>query len=310
MTLSPDRKFLYSTHAPVEFGGKTHEEVTAFRTQGRPGQLELLNRQSACGSAACHLSVDKTGRTVVVANYETGSVACFPICADGTLAPISTFVQHVGASINPARQEGPHAHCARFSPDNRFVCAADLGLDQVVVYEHLIAESGPTLKLSSHASVSTGAGPRHLHFHPQGRFLYVLNELGNSVTVFAWDATPGTLTELQTIATLPDDWTGESYCADLAITPNARWLHATNRGHDSITAYSIADDGRLTLIGTCPSGGKEPQNLVLAPGGEVLLCANMKSDSIAIFRIDAKSGRLLLAGEPQPVPSPSCIQFL
>jgi 6-phosphogluconolactonase len=269
-----------------------------------------LNRQSTRGSAACHLSVDDTGGTVAVANYETGSVACIPVCADGTLAPVSTFAQHEGSSVNPARQESPHAHCVRFSPDNRFVCAADLGLDRVVVYEHQFAESRPTLKPASYAIVPVGAGPRHLHFHPNARFLYVLNELGNSVTVFAWDDSHGRLTQLQTISMLPDDWTGESYCADLAITPNARWLYATNRGHDSITAYSIADDGRLTLIGTRPSGGKEPQNLAIAPGGEVLLCANMKSDTVAIFLIDAKSGRLVLAGEPQRVPSPSCIQFL
>lgn len=309
MAISKDRKFLYAIHAPGEFGGKNDEQVAAYEIVGRSGDLKLLNRQSARGTAACYLDVDATGKTVVLANYTTGSVASFPVKSDGSLGEATSFVQHRGSSIDKARQEGPHAHCMVISPDNRFAFAADLGLDQVLGYRLDPATAKLSANQPAFVKTTPGAGPRHLTFHPSGERVYVINELANSVTFFAYDTKSGTLVERQTIATLPKDFKGESYCADLKITPNGRFLYGTNRGHDSIAAYRIGDDGRLTLMAIEPSLGKGPQNLAITPGGEFLLCANMPGNNVVIFRIDSQTGAITRVGEPTSMPSPSCIMI-
>ena len=309
MAVSPDGRFLYAIHAPGKFGGESHEQVGAYQIVGRSGRLKLLNRQSALGSAACYLDVDAGGKTVVVANYSTGSVAALPVHEDGSLDQASSFIQHEGSSVDPARQQGPHAHCIVVSPDNRFVYSADLGLDQVLGYRL----DATTAKLSPNQppfiKTSPGAGPRHLTFHPNGQWVYVINELHNSVTMFDYDSGPGTLTEQQTISTLPEGFDGKSHCADLKITPNGRFLYGTNRGHDSIAAYRIGDGGRLTLLKIEPSLGKGPQNLAVTPGGELLLSANMPGKNVVVFRIDPQTGDLTAVGEPVSMPGPSCIMI-
>ena len=190
LALSPDGKFLYSIHAPGQFGGKYHEQVAAYEIVGRTGQLKLLNRQSALGSAACYLDVDATGKTVLVANYATGSVASLPVREDGSLGEASSFVQHAGSSVDAARQEGPHAHCIVVSPDNRFAYAADLGLDQVLGYRLEAATAKLSPNRQPFVRTPPGAGPRHLTFHPNGKHVYVINELSNSVTVFDYEGNP------------------------------------------------------------------------------------------------------------------------
>ena len=309
LALSPDRKFLYSIHAK-QFGGKENEQVAAYEIIGRTGQLKLLNRQSALGTAACYLHVDATGKTVVVANYSTGSVASLPVKSDGSLGEAASFVQHVGSSVNSARQKEPHAHCIVVSPDNRFVFAADLGLDQVLSYRLDAKTSKLTPNQPPFAKSPAGAGPRHLTFHPRGKQVYVINELSNSVTVFDYNAESGSLIETQTISTLPKEFTGTSHCADLKISSNGRFLYGTNRGHDSIAAYRIAEDGRLTLIGIEPSLGQGPQNLAITSGGELLLCANLPGKNLAVFRIDPETGALKSVGAPVSILSPSCIMLL
>jgi len=309
LALSPNKKFLYSIHAK-QFGGKEKEQVAAYEVVGRTGELKLLNRQSAEGTAACYLDVDTSGKSVLVANYTSGSVASLPVKADGSLGEPASFFQHMGSSVNPKRQKEPHAHCIVVSPDNKYAFAADLGLDQILCYKLDPA----TAKLSANeppfAKTPAGAGPRHLTFHPNGKRVYVINELLNSVTVFDYDAKSGTLTEKQTISTLPDDFKGTSYCADLKITPDGKYLYGTNRGHDSVAAYSIAEDGKLSLIAIEPSLGKGPQNLAITAGGDWLLCANMPGNNVAVFGIDPKTGRLKSAGDPIKQPSPSCIMLL
>jgi len=308
LALSPNNKFLYSIHAKT-FGGKESEEVAAYEIDGSAGQLKLLNRQSALGTAACYLDVDATGKTVVVANYSTGSVASLPVRTDGSLGEAATFIQHEGSSVDPARQTGPHAHCIVASPDNRFVYAADLGLDQVLAYRLDPATAKLSPNQQPFVKTPLGAGPRHLTFHPSGKHVYVINELSNSVTLFDYDAESGMLTARQTISTLPKDFGGTSHCADLKITPDGRFLFGTNRGHDSIAAYEIGDAGRLTLLGIEPSLGKGPQNLAITAGGELLLCANMPGNNVAVFRIDRKTGGLQSVGEPVSTTSPSCIMI-
>jgi 6-phosphogluconolactonase len=309
ITLSPDRRFLYSIHAPGQFGGTADEQVAAYEIDGESGRLRLLNRQSARGTAACYLDVDSTGKTVVLANYGTGSVASFPIHGDGSLGEATSFIQHAGSSVNPDRQEGPHAHCIVVSPDNRFVYAADLGLDQVLGYRLDAGAARLTPHRQPFVRTPPGAGPRHLTFHPNGRHVYVINELANSVTMFDFLPETGMLVEQQTISTLPEEFDGTSYCADLKITPDGNFLYGTNRGHDSIAAYRIDDEGRLSLIEIEPSLGQGPQNLVITPGGELLLCANMPGNNVAVFRIDRQSGALTSAGAPLSQPSPSCIMI-
>lgn len=309
LALSPNRKFLYSIHAK-QFGGKENEQVAAYEVVGRSGELKLLNRQSALGTAACYLHVDATGKTALVANYVTGSVASLPIQADGSLGPSASFVQHAGSSVNPARQKEPHAHSIITSPDNRFVYAADLGIDQVLCYRLDAKTSKLTPNDPPFGKSPAGAGPRHLTFHPNGKLLYAINELTNSVTVFGYNSDNGALAEKQTISTLPEDFKGTSHCADLKITPNARFLYGTNRGHDSIAVYRIGDDGKLTLIEIVPSLGKGPQNLAITPNGELLLCANMPGKNVAVFRIDPQTGSIRSTGEPVAIESPSCIMLL
>lgn len=309
LAVSPDQKFLYSIHAKT-FGGKEPEQVAAYAVEGRTGRLKLLNRQSTRGTASCYLDVDATGKTVLVANYSTGNIASLPVNMNGSLGESVSFYQHTGSSVDPTRQKAPYAHCIVVSPDNRFAFVADLGLDQVLSYRLDAATAKLSTNTPPFVKTPPGAGPRHLTFHPDGKHVYVINELKNSVTVFDYATESGTLTERQTISTLPDDFSGISHCADLKITPNGRFLYGTNRGHDSIAAYRIGDDGRLTLLGVEPSLGKGPQNLVIAANGALLLCANMPGNNVAVFRIDAKTGGLKSVGEPTSILSPSCIRLL
>lgn len=308
LALSSDKNYLYSIHAKT-FGGKEHEQVAAYKVVGDGGELQLLNRQSARGTAACYLDVDDSGKAVVVANYSTGSVASFAVNDDGSLGESASFVQHEGSSVNEARQQGPHAHCFVISPDNRFAFAADLGLDQVLCYRL----NASTAKLSPNRQpfvrTPPGGGPRHLTFHPNGKHVYVINELANTITMYDYEAKAGMLVEQQTITTVPDDFDGTSHTADLTVTPDGRHLYGTNRGHDSIACYELDDHGRMKLLAIEPSLGKGPQNLAIAPGGKLLLCANMPGKNVVVFRIDSKTGSLKSVGEPISMPSPSCIMI-
>jgi 6-phosphogluconolactonase len=309
LALSPDGKHLYSIDAK-KFGGGEEEQIAAYEIVGRSGELKRLNQQSARGSAACYLHVDATGKTLLVANYSSGSVASLPIKADGSLDEAASFVQHSGSSVDPARQKAPHAHSIITGPNNRFVYAADLGLDQVLIYRLNAADAKLTPNVPPFAKTPAGAGPRHLAFHPNGKWLYAINELSNSVTLFDHNAETGALTEKQTISTLPEGFTGRSFCADVKITPDGRFLYGTNRGHDSVAAYRIGEDGQLTLLGIEPSLGKGPQNLAITHDGKLLLCANMPGNNVAPFRIDSKTGGLKSVGEPVALTSPSCILLL
>jgi 6-phosphogluconolactonase len=309
LALSPDRRFLYSIHAP-QFGGSSDEKVAAYEIRNRAGELRLLNEQSSRGTASCYLQVDATGKTVLVANYSSGSVASLPIHKDGSLGEAASFVQHVGSSVNQSRQQAPHAHSIIVSPDNRFAFAADLGLDQVVAYRLDAGKAKLGTPRQPFVRTPPGVGPRHITFHPNGKQLYAINELANSVTAFDYDARSGVLIEKQTISTVPAGFTGTSYCADVKITPDGRFLYGTNRGHDSVAAYRIADDGRLSLIEIEPSLGKGPQNLLITPDGGWLLCANMPGNNVVSFRIDPENGKISPAGTPTQITSPSCIMLV
>ncbi|MFM7292803.1 MAG: lactonase family protein [Planctomycetia bacterium] len=319
LALAADRKTLYSIWAE-KFGGPDDEEVAAWRIVGRDGLLEPLNRRSARGTASCYLETDPTGRALLVANYTSGSVASLPIEADGSLGAAASFFQHEGKSVNAARQEGPHAHAIIPSPPvatapgdrptSRFAYAADLGTDQILCYRLDAATATLTRNDPPFTKSPPGAGPRHLRFHPNGRTLYVINELGNSVSVYGFDPASGGLTERQTITTLPAGFTGDTKTADLRITPDGRHLYGTNRGHDSIASFRIGDDGLLAPVEIVPSLGKGPQNLAITPDGSLLLCANMPGNNLAVFRIEPASGRLTPVGEPVAITAPACITIV
>jgi 6-phosphogluconolactonase len=310
LALSPDHRFLYSVDSE-KFGGNKEAFVAAYAIESRTGQLRRLNRQSSHGTAPCYLDVDATGRTLVVANYSSGTVAALPVQSDGSLGEAASFFQHSEPGVAAENQKKPHAHSIVISPDQRFALAADLGLDRIITYRLDPTSAKMTTEgTPSPTAVTSGTGPRHLRFHPNGKWVYAINETKNSVTLFEYTTETGALAEQQTISTLPADFTAKSNCADLKITPDGRFLYGTNRGHNSIAIFRIAEDGKLTLIGCQPSLGQGPQNLLLTPDGQWLLCANMPGNSVTVFAIDKPTGSLKPVGEPIALPSPSCITYL
>ncbi|MFK5921907.1 MAG: lactonase family protein [Verrucomicrobiota bacterium] len=310
LAASPDGKVLYSIDTP-NFGDKENDLVAAFVLEKSSGKLTRLNATSSRGTAACYLSVDPSGKTVLVANYSSGSVAALPVKADGSLGDAASFDQHSGSSVDPKRQKGPNAHCIEISPDGRFALSADLGIDKVMIYQLDAAKARLTLnEAQPFVKIAPGSGPRHLTFHPDGKSVYLINELSNTITVFAYAADSGKLTERQTISTLPEGFKGTSYCADLKITPDGRFLYGTNRGHDSVAMYEIGEKGQLTLLGIEPSLGKGPQNLLITPDGAWLICANMPGNNVIVFQINKESGKLAVNGEAIDIPMPSCIRWV
>ena len=308
LALHPNRRFLYAVN---ETGGgrRGTGQVTAFAVEA-DGKLKLLNQQPSRGSAPCHLVVDRAGKTLLLANYGGGSVAAFPVAADGRLGESTAFIQHTGSSTNPQRQKEPHAHSINLDAANRFAVAADLGLDKVLVYRFDAAKSTLEPNEPPSASVKAGSGPRHFAFHPKGRNAYVINELASTVTAFGYDPGKGVLKELQTLSTLPKDFTGTSHTAEVQVHPSGKFLYGSNRGHDSIAVFAIEANGTLRHIENTLTGGSTPRNFGISPDGKYLLAANQKSDNVVVFSIDSKSGRLTASGHTLEVPSPVCVKFL
>ncbi len=263
------------------------------------------------GADPCYVSFDQTGKYLLVANYTGGNVSVFPIAPDGRIGRASAFVQHTGSGPNKERQEGPHAHYIATSADNRFVFVVDLGLDEVVVYRFDPAKGSLTPNDPPFAKLAPGAGPRHLAFHPNGKFAYVLNEVNSTVTAFAYDAKNGSFSTLQTLSTIPKDFTAHNDTAEIVVHPSGKFLYASNRGHDSIAEFTIDPaKGTLTLAGDFSTQGKTPRNFALDPTGKVLLAANQESNNIVVFRIDQFTGALAATGQVAQVPAPVDIVFV
>ncbi|MBV7332769.1 lactonase family protein [Chloroflexi bacterium TSY] len=312
LALSPDQRFLYVANEVEDYGGESSGAISAFAINRGTGELAFLNQRASRGAAPCHLVVDATGHSVLAANYTGGSVIVFPIQDDGSLGEASDFIQHEGSSVNPDRQEGAHAHSFTIDAQNRFAYAADLGMDKVVIYA-LDAAAGTITPNTAQPSVSVapGAGPRHFDFHPNGQYAYVINELGSTVTAFTYDPNEGTLNEIQTISTLPADFTGSSHTADVHVHSSGKFLYGSNRGHDSIAIFSIdADTGKLTAKGHESTQGQTPRNFNLDPTGKILLAANQNTDSVVTFWIDQGTGDLTPTGHKADVPKLVCLKFL
>ena len=311
LAIEPSRRFLYAVNEISRYEGRSSGGVSAFAIDPGTGKLTLLNEVPSGGAGPCHIAVDKTGKYVLVANYGGGSLAVFPILKDGRLGEASAFVQHSGSSVNPQRQEGPHAHSVYVSPDNRFAICADLGLDEVLVYRFDAGKGTLAPNNPAFALVSSGAGPRHFAFHPSGKFGYVIDEMQSTVTVFSYDPASGALDVIQTVSTLPQEFKGESTAAEVAVHPSGKFLYGSNRGNDSIALFAInARKGTLTSLGHAPTLGKTPRNFVIDPTGSYLFVANQDSDNIVQFRIDRSTGLLTPTGQVLEVPSPVCVTFV
>jgi len=286
--------------------------VSAFAVERATGGLTRLNEQPSDGGAPCFVSVDRSGRVALVANYTGGSVALLPIQGNGALAPATSVVQHAGTGPNAERQEAPHAHCILPDPSNRFALAADLGADRVFVYR--LDLDGKALRRveGGDAVMRPGAGPRHIAFHPTLPLVFVANELDSTVATLRFDAERGTLAPLDTRSTVPAGWTGTNYPADTHIAANGRTLYVSNRGHNSIAVFSVAEssgEGALALEQVVSTEGDWPRNFSLDRAERWLLVANQRSDSVVVFGRDPDTGRLTPSRQRIALPSPVCLRF-
>jgi 6-phosphogluconolactonase len=310
LAIASSGRFLYAVNEISQFNGQPTGAVSAFAIQPKTAKLTLLNQVASRGEGPAHIALDRSGKFALISNYDRGSIAVFPVLQDGRLGEATAFVQHQGSSVNKERQAGPHAHAAAFSPDNRFVIVADLGLDQLLAYRFDAAHG----TLGSDPQIVRAvpmAGPRHLVFDPTGQHLYVINEMESTVVAYAYDAANGTLSELQIVSALPKGFLRTSEAAEIEMHSSGRFLFASNRGDDSIAVFAVnAKDGTLTPLEIDSTGGKTPRNFVLDPTGAWLLAANQDSDTIVVFRVDPGTGHLTRSGPELHVSSPVCVRFV
>ncbi len=309
LALHPTGKWLYAVNELMEFDGKESGAITAYAIAPDTGELLALNQQASNGGAPCYISVDATGQWVLVANYMGGNVTMYPVEEGGMLGDIKTTVQHAGSSVNERRQAGPHAHAVMLSPDNNKVVVADLGIDQVRSYD-LNSQAGTLVATVNPLHVQPGAGPRHIAFHPDGEHAFIINELDSTMLSARYTPATGAFEILDTISTLPDSFTGTSYCADIHVSPDGRFVYGSNRGHDSIVIVAFdAATGKLEAVGHESTKGKTPRNFTLDPSGKYLLAANQNSNTIFVFKRNEETGLLASTGQRVEVPSPVCLKF-
>ena len=303
--------YLYTVNEVQEFVGKPGGAISAYSINLKTGDLSFLNQQPTQGGDPCHIIVDKTGKFVLTANYSGGSVSVFPVLTNGSLGTMTDIVQHYGSGPNIKRQETPHAHSVNLDFANRYAFVADLGLDKIMIYKFDSNKGKLNPNDVPWASVKAGAGPRHFTFHPDGKFAYVINELNSTLTAFSYDETKGTLKELQAVSTIPEDFTGTNWCADVHVSPSGKFVYGSNRGHNSIVIFAIDEGtGKLIYVGHEPTQGNYPRNFAIDPTGSFLLAANQRTNNIVIFRIDKQNGRLISTGQTAELPSPVCIKMI
>jgi len=312
VALHPNGRFLYAVNEVPNYKGPNSGGVSAFAIDRATGKLTFLNEVSSRGADPCYVTVDRSGKFILVANYTGGSVAVFSISEDGKIGEASAFVQHTGHGTDPKRQEGPHAHSVDVSPDNRFAMVDDLGLDELLVYKFDTSKGSLTPNDPAFAKLDPGTGPRHFALHPSGKFAYVIGEMKGTVTAFANDARTGTLRRLQTVSTLPKDAKGEIEDAEIEVHPSGKFLYASNRGDaNSIALFDIdGAKGTLTPVDYTSTRGKTPRNFAIDPSGKLLFAENQQSDTIVIFRIDEATGKLTPTGKTLDIGRPVCVKFL
>jgi 6-phosphogluconolactonase len=310
LAIHPNKRFLYAVNEIDKFKEKKSGALSAFAINAKTGGLTLLNQQPTVGDGPCHLVLDKDGKNVLAANYGGGSTCVVPIGADGKLGEGTDFVQHKGSSVNKQRQEAPHAHCVDLDSANRFAFVCDLGLDKVLIFKFDPSKGKLTPNDPPSESLKGGAGPRHIAFHPNGKFAFVNNELDSTVTAMSYDAAHGTLKSLQTLSTLPKEFPGNS-TAEAEVHPSGKFVYVSNRGHNSIAIFKVdPETGKLTAAGHQTKGIKIPRNFAIDPTGAFMIVANQDGNSLVVFRIDDKTGELTPTGTEVDVPVPVCVRFV
>lgn len=302
MDFSPDRKYLYSIN------GDREGLVVAYKINPENGFLTKINEQPSKGGPA-HVSVDPKGRFVYISNYGGGTLNVFPLNKDGSLAAASEIIKYEGSGPNLQRQKAPHTHSAVPSKDGKFLYVSDLGTDKIMIYQ--VKKNGKLQPANTPFFKSTsGAGPRHFAFHPSGKFAFSVNELTSTITSLLVNRSTGALTSIEEMNMFPEDFKGTTYAADVHVSPDGKFVYASNRGHDSLVIFAIDQaTGKLTLVGHESTGGKYPRNFMIDSKGEFVLAANQNSDNILIFKRDKSTGKLTRIGEYN-VPAPVCIQQL
>jgi 6-phosphogluconolactonase len=307
----PDGKHIYTCNSINTYLDKPEGSISAYSVDAKTGRLTLLNRKPCGGSEPCYISLDRTGRYVLEANYNGANVSVFAIQPDGSLGERTAFMQQTGSSVNPQRQKHAYAHSIIVDPDNHFALACDLGADKVFVYRFNEKDGSLTTNDPPSVSLKPGSGPRHIVFHPNGKFVYVINELSSRILVLSWDSDKGVLTPTMSISTLPPGFSGPNTCAEIKVHPSGKFLYASNRGHDSIAVFLIdPGTGHLLLVERQPSQGRMPRNFTFDPAGKWLLVTNHDSNNAVVFSVDQQTGRLTQVGEPVTVPNPFCLRFL
>jgi 6-phosphogluconolactonase len=313
LAIHPNHQFLYAVNEMGDFGGQKAGAVSSFSIDRGTGKLTFLNKVSSRGPGPCHLSLDKTGKNLLVANYDGGSVAVYPVEPDGRLREASTFIQHTGSSVNKERQEAPHAHCIFTSPDNRFALAADLGLDKVLVYRFDAARGTLTPNNPAFGKTPPGAGPRHFAFHPNGKYVYVINEIQCTLSTFAYDAARGAMQLKDTVSTLAKGYnvTADDSTAEIEVHPSGKFVYGSNRGHDSIAVFAVDPaEGTVNRVEIVSTMGKTPRGFAIDPTGAFLVAANQDSDSLVVFHINQENGRLTPTGQKLEAYSPVSVEFM
>jgi len=309
LLIHPNSQFLYAVNEVVTYEGESSGAISAYKIDRSTGKLTLLNRVASGGADPCYLGLDRTGKSLFVANYTGGSVAVFQLHGDGSIGARSSFVQHQGSGPRK-EQDAPHAHWIETSPDNRYAFAVDLGADRIVTY-HFDAAEGSLLPAEFRPRIRTGDGPRHMAFHPNGKYAYLINEITSAVTVYSYDPTQGALLLFQRIEMMPDTYTGRKEAAEIQVHPSGKFLYASTRGADVIVVFSIdAKTGGLKRLENVPTGAKEPRHFIIDPTGTRLFVGNKDVNTISIFNIDPNTGRLTPTNRKIEVPVPIAIQFV
>jgi 6-phosphogluconolactonase len=308
IVVHPSGHYLFA----VNEKGAKEDSVSAFAIDAKSGKLTLLNTVPSRGSAPCHLSLDKTGRFLAVANYANGSIAVLPVAPDGRLGQAVGFAQHHGSSVNKERQEGPHAHCVVFSPDNRFLFSADLGADKIFAYRFDAATGSITPNDPASVSITPGSGPRHIEFHPNGKWAYVITEMASTIELLYYDSARGAFDAGPSVSTLPESFRSSNIAAEIALNAAGTILYASNRGADNMALFNIdGDRGVATPKEHTSTLGKAPRHFAFDPSGAYLLVTNQDSDNVVVFSVHPKTGELRPSGPiTQKIEKPSCIVFV
>jgi 6-phosphogluconolactonase len=311
VALHPNGKFLYAVNEITSYQGKKAGSVTSYSIDHATGKLTQLNQVSTRSPGPCHLIVDATGKTLMVANYFGGSFTSFAIAPDGKLGEAASFVQLQGSGVNKDRQGAPHGHSVNLPKSNKFMLGADLGTDKIMIF-NLDAPNG---KITPHdppsASVKAGAGPRHLVIAPDQKHVYVLNEMGSSVSTFTYDPITAAMKLIDDVSALPADFKGESTGAEIAIDTAGKFVYSSNRGHDSIAVFAVDQgSGKLSLIQNQSTGGSQPRSFILDPSGNYLIAGNQKTNSMTTFKVDKTTGRLTATGDKYDLGAPVTFVFL